>query len=200
MDNTEKRNRLPLPRETERLILRTPLATDAVAIQEAIEESFADLHVWMDWATTLQSLEVTEANQRRHQANYEAAEDFTVSAFRKDSGRYVLGAGLHPRNWKVPSFEIGYWCRTSMQGNGYVTEVVKDLTAAAFRDMAAGRVEIRCDSRNQRSRRVAERAGFRLEAILRSHDRANDGSMRDTTIYVLLAEDFESWIKNFGLA
>jgi RimJ/RimL family protein N-acetyltransferase len=66
--------------------------------------------------------------------------------------------------------------------------------------MAAGRVEIRCDSRNQRSRRVAERAGFRLEAILRSHDRANDGSMRDTTIYVLLAEDFESWIKNFGLA
>ena len=35
--------RLPLPRETERLILRTPLPTDSIAIQEALEESFTDL-------------------------------------------------------------------------------------------------------------------------------------------------------------
>jgi len=152
---------LPLPRETERLILRTPLPTDADAIQEALEESFADLHIWMDWAATLQSLDDTKAIIERHQANYKSAEDFTVSAFLKDTGRFVLNAGLHPCNWRVPKFEIGYWCRTSMQGKGYVTEVVRELTAAAFRDMAAQRVEIRCDSRNRRSRRVAERVGCR---------------------------------------
>jgi len=195
-----ERHKLSLPRETERLILRTPLATDAIAIQEAIEESFAELHIWMDWAATQQSLEVTRTVLKQHQANYEAADDFAISAFLKDTGRFVLSAGLHPRNWKVPSFEIGYWCRTSLQGNGYVTEVVKELTTAAFRDMAAGRVEIRCDSRNRRSRRVAERAGYRLEAILRSDDRANDGSMRDTTVYVLLAEDFISWTQDFNAA
>jgi len=195
-----ERHKLSLPRETERLILRTPLATDATAIQEAIEESFAELHIWMDWAATQQSLEVTRTVLKQHQANYEAADDFAISAFLKDTGRFVLSAGLHPRNWKVPSFEIGYWCRTSLQGNGYVTEVVKELTTAAFRDMAAGRVEIRCDSRNRRSRRVAERAGYRLEAILRSDDRANDGSMRDTTVYVLLAEDFISWTQDFNAA
>jgi len=54
---------LILPRETERLILRTPLSTDAAAIQEAIEESFIDLHTWMDWATTLQSLDDTKTVQ-----------------------------------------------------------------------------------------------------------------------------------------
>ena len=181
---------LPLPRETQRLILRTPLPTDAAAIQEALEESFADLQIWMDWATTLQSIDDTRARIEQHQANYMSAEDFTVSAFLKDSGTFVLNAGLHPRNWRVPKFEIGYWCRTSMQGKGYVTEVVRELTSAAFRDMAAKRVEIRCDSRNQRSRRVAERAGYRLEAILRCDDRANDDSIRDTTVYALLADDF----------
>ena len=181
---------LPLPRETERLILRTPLPTDADAIQEALEESFADLHIWMDWATTLQSLDDTRAIIERHQANYKSAEDFTVSAFLKNTGRFVLNAGLHPRNWRVPKFEIGYWCRTSMQGRGYVTEAVRELTAAAFRDMSAMRVEIRCDSRNQRSRRVAERVGYRLEAELRCDDRANDESLRDTIVYALLAEDF----------
>jgi RimJ/RimL family protein N-acetyltransferase len=181
---------LPLPRETERLILRTPLPTDAAAIQEALEESFADLQIWMDWATTLQSIDDTKVIIERHQANYMSAEDFTVSAFLKDSGKFVLNAGLHPRNWRVPKFEIGYWCRTSMQGKGYVTEVVRELTSAAFLDMAAKRVEIRCDSRNQRSRRVAERAGYRLEALLRCDDRANDDSIRDTTIYALLAEGF----------
>ncbi len=185
------RSPLPLPRETERLILRTPSPTDAAAIQEGIEESFADLHVWMDWATKLQSLDDTKASAERHQANYASAEDFTVSAFLRDTGKFVLNAGLHPRNWEVPSFEIGYWCRTSMQGRGYVTEVVRELTAAAFGDMGAKRVEIRCDSRNRRSRRVAELAGYRLEAILRYDDRANDGSLRDTTVYAILAEEFD---------
>jgi RimJ/RimL family protein N-acetyltransferase len=78
-----------------------------------------------------------------------------------------------------------------MQGRGYVTEVVRELTAAAFCDMAAVRVEIRCDSRNRRSRRVAERAGYRLEAELRCDDRANDESLRDTIVYAFLAEDFQ---------
>ena len=61
----------------------------------------------------------------------------------------------------------------------------------AFRDLNARRVEIRCDARNQCSRRVAKRTGFRLEAELRCDDRANDGSLRDTTIRVLPAEDFQ---------
>jgi RimJ/RimL family protein N-acetyltransferase len=181
---------LPLPRETQRLILRPPSPENAAAIQEALEESFAQLHVWMDWAVTLQSLEDTKAILARARARYEAMEDFGVHAFLKDTGRFVLGAGLHPLNWRVPKFEIGYWCRSSMQGNGYVTEVVRELTTAAFGDMAAMRVEIRCDSRNQPSRKVAERAGFRLEAKLQYDDRANDDSLRDTLIYALLAEDF----------
>jgi RimJ/RimL family protein N-acetyltransferase len=36
---------------------------------------------------------------------------------------------------------------------------------------------------------VAERAGYRLEAVLRADDRANDGSLRDTLVYALLRDE-----------
>ena len=51
----------------------------------------------------------------------------------------------------------------------------------------AQRLIIRCDARNLRSARVAERAGYRLEATLRREMRAPDGSLRDTLQFVRLA-------------
>ena len=176
---------LPLPHETQRLILRSPSPAYAAAIQEAVEESFAELHPWMPWAARLQSLDESKAYLERSEALFHSGEDFAVSGFLRDSGQFALGAGLHVRSWNVPKFEIGYWCRTSLQRRGYTTEAVTALTQIAFSQMGAMRVEIRCNSRNQRSRLVAERAGFRLEAELRSDDRANDGSLRDTIIYAL---------------
>jgi len=182
---------LPLPKETARLILRSPSAQDAPVVQQAVEESFADLHPWMPWAESLQTLEETRAFLAGAESRFHLGEDFGVTGFLQESGEFVLGTGLHPRNWRVPRFEIGYWCRTSMQGRGLVTEAVMALTRMAFEAMGANRVEIRCDARNTRSCRVAERAGYRLEATLRNDDRANDGSLRDTAVYAFLRSDFD---------
>jgi len=185
--------KLNFPRETERLILKPPSPENTEKVQEAIDESFSDLHVWMKWAVNLETLlEETKINLERAESMYKKGEDFAVHAFLKDTGRFVLSSGIHPRRWDVPSFEIGYWCRTSMQGQGYVTEVVRELTTIAFGDLSANRLEIRCDSRNEKSAKVAERAGYRLEATLHSENRANDGSLRDTLVYVMLAEDYSS--------
>ena len=68
--------------------------------------------------------------------------------------------------WSIPKFEIGYWLRTTLIGKGYMTEAVVALTKMAKETLKANRIEIRCDERNVRSRRVAERAGYRLEGIL----------------------------------
>lgn len=182
--------RLVLPRETERLVLRLPSPADAAIVQQAVEESFENLHRWMPWAAQMPSLEQTTAYLRQAQLSFEAGEDFAVSGYLKGTGEFVLGSGLHPRNWSVPRFEIGYWCRASRQGQGYTTETVLALTRLAFLEMKAERVEIRCDSRNLRSARVAERAGFRLEASLRSDDRATDGSLRDTLVYACLRAEW----------
>ncbi|TDI84852.1 MAG: N-acetyltransferase [Chloroflexi bacterium] len=178
-----------LPKETERLVLRKPSPDFAETLQKAIEETFQDLRPWMPWAREMQTLNETREFLTAAERKFLEGEDFVVLAFLAQTGEFVLSSGLHPRNWSVPTFEIGYWCRSSMQGRGLATEAVRALTDMAFREMAANRVEIRSDAQNQRSRRVAERAGYRLEAELRSNDRANDGSLRDTVIYVILAQD-----------
>jgi RimJ/RimL family protein N-acetyltransferase len=174
------------------LILRKPSPEFAESVQEAIEETFEDLHPWMPWARRMQTLGETTEFLTESERRFGKGEDFVVSGFLKETGEFVLASGLHPRNWAVPKFEIGYWCRTSMKGRGYVTEAVNALTEIAFLEMEANRVEIRCDSRNLPSRRVAEKAGYRLEAELLSDDRANDGSLRNTLVYAMLAGDFKA--------
>ena len=179
---------LPLPCETARLLLRAHTSADTPALQAAIEESFADLHPWMPWAAELQTLEETTAFLQKAETAFHTGEDFAVLAFLWTTGEFVLGTGVHPRNWRVPKFEIGYWCRRSMQRKGYTLEAVDCLTRLAFSEMGAERLEILCDSQNDASRKVAEKAGYHHEALLRAEDRANDGSLRNTVIYALLRE------------
>ena len=49
-------------------------------------------------------------------------------------------------------------------------------------------VEIRCDSRNHPSVRLAERAGFLLEGTLQNNEVGTDGSARDTLMFALTPE------------
>lgn len=188
----------PLPLMTQRLVLRPVSLQFAGAVQEALDETFEDLHPWMPWAKEPQSLEVTKDYLEQAERKYQAGGDFGISVFLRSRDQFVLASGLHPKDWDVPKFEIGYWCRRSMQGQGYATETVRALTSIAFEVMAANRVEIRCDSRNVRSLRVAERAGYHLEATLRNDARANDGSLRDTLIYVMLPEDFARAVDSYS--
>ena len=192
------RRKCPPVIETERLILRVPSAPDAPAVNAAQGESFAELHRWMKWADRPITLEETVAHARMAAEVFEASEDFPLWAFRKDTGEFVLACGLHHCDWDVPKFEIGYWCRTSYQGHGYVTEAVRALTRVGFEQLGANRIEIRCDERNGRSRRVAERAGYRLEAKLKNDSRAPDGLLRNTLIYALLPGEYLDSAVYFG--
>jgi RimJ/RimL family protein N-acetyltransferase len=63
---------------------------------------------------------------------------------------------------------------------------VRAITSFAFDALGARRVEIRCDSRNLDSARVAERAGFALEGTLHNNEVGTDGTLRDTLIYARL--------------
>jgi RimJ/RimL family protein N-acetyltransferase len=167
---------------SERLIIRAPQPGDGAAMNAAIHESLAELRPWMPWANQAPSLDESEAHVRRGRARWQLREDLPLLLFLKD-GTYVGGSGLHRINWDVPKFEIGYWLRTSMHGNGYMTEAVNAIAAFAFDVLKARRVEIRMDDRNTASWRVAERCGFTQEALLRNDTLATDGTLRDTRIY-----------------
>lgn len=175
----------PMQIETARLLLRAPREGDGAEMNIAIRETYADLREWMEWASYLPEVEETEQRRRTARSRFLAGEDFNITAYLKTTGAFVLCAGLHPLDWNVPKFEIGYWCRAAYQGNGYVTETVCALTRIALDVFGANRIEIRCDARNLRSRRVAERAGYTQEATLKNDVVAPDGSLRTTMIYAL---------------
>ena len=172
--------------ETERLTIRSPMPGDGTELQAAVAETFDDLHPWLPWADHVPTVEEEEEAVRKGRARFLTREDLWLLLFLKGTHTLVGGSGLHRIDWDVPRFEIGYFVRRRFVGKGYITEAVRGITRFAFETLGARRVEIRCDARNEHSRRVAERSGFELEATLRNHAVAVDGELRDTLIYVRL--------------
>ncbi len=183
----------PVPEriETDRLIIRMPRGDDAPALNAAVCESLDDLRVYMPWAQSAPSLTQSEADCRRMQGKFLLRDDLAMFMFERlgdgSEGGYIGGTGLHRIDWHVRRFEVGYWCRTSRQGFGYVTEAARALTRFAFGALQARRVEVRMDDANVRSWKVAERAGFALEGTLRSDSLNPLGEPRDSRVYALTA-------------
>jgi RimJ/RimL family protein N-acetyltransferase len=173
--------------ETERLVLRAPRAGDGALVNDAIRVSHAELAPWLPWAGTMPSVDESEAHCRRQQARFILREDFVLLIFLRcadgSEGELVGGTGLHRIDWSLRRFEIGYWRKTGCAGHGLLTEAVRAIARLAFDDLGARRVEIRMDDNNTASWRLAERAGFTLEAILRFDATTPQGEPRSTRVY-----------------
>lgn len=172
---------------TARFILRRPLPGDGPLLHEAVWASFDELKPWMPWATERPTQEKAEADCRRLSARFGLRSDLTMFIFERqddgEEGDFLGGCGLHRIDWTLRKFEVGYWLRQSAQRRGAMVEIVTALTRLAFDTLGARRVEIRTDDLNERSWRVAERAGFALEGVLRQDSLAPNGLPRDTRVY-----------------
>jgi len=181
---------LPASIETERLLMRPPRAGDGTMLHLAVVESLTELRRFLaslPWVAAEQTVESAEVYCRNAQANFLARKDLPFLLFEKTTGQIVGAAGLHRTVWATPKTEIGYWGRVSRAGHGFISEAVAALTAYAFANLHAVRVEIITDAENDASRRVAERCQFVLEGTLRNERRAPDGSLRSTCLYARLA-------------
>ena len=178
--------------ETPRLILRCPGPGDGAALNEAECETLVELLPWMPWAQSARTPADSEIYCRRSRAKFLLREDLPMLIFERqrvaggagDAEGLLLGStGLHRMDWQVRRFEIGYWRRAGHQGRGIITEAVLALTQMAFDQLGARRVEIRMDDANTASRRVAERAGFSFEGVLRQDSATPQGELRDSRVY-----------------
>src|SRR5829696_8246593 len=174
--------------ETERLLIRSPLPGDGPEMHAAVNESLGELTPWMPWPKEHRTVEDSEASARQARSRFVGREDLMLLLLLRGPQTLLGSSGLHWIDWEVPKFEIGYWCRTRFTGQGYVTEAVRGISAFAFDALGARRVEIRCDSLNHPSVRVAQRAGFRLEGELQNNEVGTDGSAKDTLIFALTPE------------
>jgi RimJ/RimL family protein N-acetyltransferase len=107
-----------------------------------------------------------------------------------ESGRLLGAIGLR---WKeedeAGNVEVGYWLRRDAQRRGYMTRALVLVTRYAL-ESGAARVYLRADPENVGSCRVAEKAGFTREGVLRSaHWNPRLGRRQDWAIYSLLPSE-----------
>jgi RimJ/RimL family protein N-acetyltransferase len=101
------------------------------------------------------------------------------------SGRVLGSIGLR---WDEPesAAEVGYWIRRDARGRGFMTRALVLVSRHAFASGAA-RVALRADPENAASCRVAEKAGFAKDGVLRSaHWNARLGRRQDWAMYSVL--------------
>ena len=102
-----------------------------------------------------------------------------------DDGRLVGGIAVSARKWRRA--EVGYWIRADARGRGIASRA---LALAADWAFAHGyrRVQLHADVDNLASQRVAEKAGFRREGVMRAWIEVG-GVPRDHVMYSLLESD-----------
>lgn len=171
--------------ETANLTLAATRAGMGALVHDGLVESMGELKRWMPWARVEQVLEETETHCREEQARWHARQEIDFCFFARATGAFVGKGGLHSIDWEVPKVEVGYWIRSSWTGRGLATEATAALVAVARDHLGAKRVELTCDARNAASRRVAEKAGFTLEGILRHARRDTAGELADKCMYAV---------------
>lgn len=165
---------------TERLLLRAFLETD-----------YDDLYGFL---SQLRESEfegypgITYENGREHLAYRLGSEEFYAIEL-PETGK-VIG-NIYCGRREFESREVGYIVNRMYRRRGYALEALNAVVRAQFR-AGVHRVYAECDPRNEPSRLLLEKAGFRREAWLRQNiftRRDENGApvWKDTCIYARLS-------------
>ena len=136
-----------------------------------------------------------EMNTAQHMQNWvrdilgraEKGTDLPFVAIHLESGR-VAGATRylnimpHDRGLEIG----GTWYGLEFQRTPVNTECKYLLMSHAFETLGTIRVQLKTDSRNERSQKAIERIGAKKEGILRNHMILPDGRYRDSVFYSIL--------------
>ena len=90
--------------------------------------------------------------------------------------------------WVDDNVQFGYWVKREARGRGVASRALRLLSRWAIAELGAARLQLLTEPENGASQRVAEKAGFRREALLRAHVDLK-GRRPDVYMYVLLRED-----------
>jgi RimJ/RimL family protein N-acetyltransferase len=86
--------------------------------------------------------------------------------------------------------EVGYWVKSAARGRGVASRALLLVSDWALTVGGVQRLQLRADELNEPSKRVAERAGFTREGLLRSsHYNPRQGRRVDFVLYSLLPSD-----------
>jgi RimJ/RimL family protein N-acetyltransferase len=156
------------------IVLRSLAEEDVPAIVEALQDP--EIPRW----TSIPS-PYTEADAHAFLRSAEAASAILEAG----TGEFLGTIGWR---WVDGNVQCGYWVKREARGRGVATRALRLLSRWAFEALGAARVQLLAEPENRASQRVAEKAGFRREALLRSYIDIR-GLRKDAYMFALLRED-----------
>ena len=162
----------------------------AVEHTEPLSQAVRDGELWRLWYTAVPSPEGMKAEIARRLGLQAAGSmlPFTVldaAGTPVGMSTYMNIDATHRR------VEIGStWYAGRVQRTPLNTECKLLLLGHAFDALECIAVEFRTHRFNHPSRRGIERLGAQLDGILRNHQRAADGTLRDTCVYSITADEW----------
>jgi ribosomal-protein-alanine N-acetyltransferase len=157
------------------VVLRVSEPRDLPAIDAGIHDP--DVIRWVG-PTRGSAIDVLALNRQRW-----ASGSPTLSICERD-GECVGLVWLNVREADQTTGSIGYWLLPSARGRGIATRAVRLLSDWATRDLGVTNLRLTTEPENERSRRVAERSGFRQTGVLRN-SATIDGRLIDQVVYEL---------------
>lgn len=169
-----------------RLHLRAPVLGDWPEIHAACQD--ADIRQW----TSVPS-PYTEGDAQSFVSDFapeawRTGRDATFAVCDATSGQLLAMCDLGSLSRDAGIGAVGYWCAPWARGQGVMTAAVQALCRWGFGDLGLARIEWYAEAGNLGSRRVAEKAGFTYEGLLRGK-LMHRGKRVDAWVGGLLATD-----------
>jgi len=158
--------------------------------QAGLSAAALDGELWKLWYTAVPSAEGMAAEIERRLALQAAGSMLPFTAF--DASGRVVGMTTYMNVDAVHRrVEIGStWTAASAQRSALNTQCKRLLLGHAFDHLQCIAVEFRTHRFNQQSRRAIERLGAQFDGMLRNHQRASNGTLRDTAVYSITAAEW----------
>lgn len=169
----------PTTLRTGRLTLRPPGKADAADVFAAVDP---EVGRWLPWA-------VDYSHDRAlrwctEEAYRDLGKEINFAIVPDVTGRFGGVIGMSRADWDSGVAEVGYWIGPADRRRGYVAEALRAVAGHAF-GLGLCRLELLAAVGNVASQRVAERAGFTREGVLRQA-RPVPGGRADMVLFGLL--------------
>jgi len=170
--------------ETERLILREPILTDAADIYAFRSDPVVQKY------NARPMTDVSEARGliEQHQADYLNEDGILWGITLKERDAVIGLVGFSA--WSLSNRAmLGYDLAHGYWGQGIASEAVPAIIRFGFEQMGLNRIEASTIADNHESRQMLERLEFTLEGIRREYSLEDDGEYHGSAMYGLLRSE-----------
>ena len=188
---------VPIKMESERLILGRYEEGDGKDLYTLLERNnnrvFLKEHA--DEATNVMSRDDAENRVRTLSAWWDTRDRFVMGIWLKETNEYIGNIWIEPKDWNVPSFEIGFFLDRGFTGKGYAYEAAKRSLRFIIENLDAHKIILITRDTNERAIKLAQRLGFINEG---HHVESNieNGKRYGLLYYRMLRKEYNETIKH----